>query len=97
MQFVCACVRLLARSQFLTIQLRTACKFSRETQNWKMSTVKIVFGKVLLTVCLLLFSSCDAITCSNSGCCICKKSSKEKIFFPSANFEHLFTAVFGTN
>ena len=82
---------------FLQYNYARPANFRWKLKIGKMSTVEIVFGKVLLTLSLLLFSSFDVITYSNSGCCICKKSSKEKIFFPSANFEHLFTAVFGTN
>ena len=81
---------------FLQYKYARPAHFRGKLKLGKMSTI-ILFRKVLLAVCLLLFSSCDAITYSNSGCCICKKFSKEKIFFPSANFEHLFTAVFGTN
>jgi hypothetical protein len=64
-----------------------------------MSVIKTVSKKaillVFLFVCLLFLMSCNAVVYSKNGCCICKKVSKEKIFFPSENCEHLFTAVFG--
>lgn len=65
-----------------------------------MSKITIVSGKAFFTVCFLVclfLTSCNAVVYSKSGCCICKKDSKEKIFFPSENYEHLFTVVFGAD